>query len=404
MAKVTEADRQAMDSAWWNYLFNHFHDIYPGSSIESAYEDARDSLGGATDQAQKIKTRELHRIAKQVDTRDLKEGGVFVFNPLPWRRKGIIEFDAFMDPNNTGNDFRSLKAADGSSYPIQWNRAAVNYGPCLTKWGRVTALVDLPAMGYQTFSLEKDALPERFFEPRIPIKWFRRISFEVLYDANDAWGHGCTGKLGETVGIARLVKTETLEKGPVRSRYRAFYKYADSSIILDLIHYEGLDFTQADLRIDWREVNHTLKMQVNTGVKNGIIASEQAYDIIERQPDNCEQPMQHWVAAVSKTETAAVISDSTFAYDSFETEKLRLTLLRAVPYAVHTDFSHGDEEFIDLGRQTRRFWLTERQDINYRDWLPRMSQEARFGTEYVMESNHPGEKPLQRSPLQRSHT
>ncbi len=391
--RATENDRQIMDSAWRNYLFNHFHDIYPGSSIESAYEDARDSLGGATDQAKKIKIRELHRMAKQINTSSLKEGGIFVFNPLPWQRKGIIEVDTFMDPNSTGKDFHSLKAVDGTSYPIQWNRAAVNYGPCLSKWGKLTALVDLPAMGYQTFSLEKDIVDETSVEPHNAIKWFKRIAFEVIYDIKDVWAHKSTGRLGETVGIAKLVKTETLEKGPVRSRYRAFYQYADSSIILDLIHYAGLNFTQADLRVDWREINHTLKMAVNTGVENGLVASEQAYDIIERQPDDYEQPMHHWLAAVGNLETVAVISDSTFAYDSFGTDKLRLTILRAVPYAVHTDFSHGDEGVIDIGEQTRRFWLTGKPGVTYRDWLPRISQEARFGVEYVMESNHSGDNP-----------
>lgn len=391
--KPTEADRRKIDSAWRNYLFNHFHDILPGSSIEAAYEDARDSLGGAADIACKIKIKQLHRMAKKVDTSNFKEGGVFVFNPLPWKRKGIIEVDTFMDPNNTGKDFCSLKAADGSNCHIQWNRAAVNYGPCLAKWGKLTAVVDLPALGYQSFSFEKTAPKTRFFEPHIPLKWLGKISFDVLGDTNDAWGHGCRGRLGQSVGAARLMKTETLEKGPVSSRVRAFYRYADSSVVLDLIHYADMDFTQADLHIEWREVNHALKMVIDTEIVDGFVASEQAYDIIERQPDSHEQPMRHWLAAVGKTGTVAIITDSTFAYDTFGTENLRLTLLRAVPYAAFTNFSHGDEGVIDLGRQFRRFWLTSRPATNYRAWLPRMSQETRYGVEYVMESNHYGSNP-----------
>ncbi|MCF7854299.1 MAG: hypothetical protein K9N51_05835 [Candidatus Pacebacteria bacterium] len=386
-------DVQTLDRAWWNYLFNHFHDIYPGSSVALAYEEARDALGGATDAARRIKIRELHRLAKRMDTSDLKEGGIVVYNPLPWKRKGIIEVDTFMDPNNTGHDVHSLKAPDGSVYPVQWCRAAVSFGPCLTKWGRLTALVDLPAMGYRTFSLEKEVAANDVSEPFEAIKWFRRLSFEVLYDPHDAWAHGVTGRLGETVGSARLVKTETLEKGPVRSRYRAFYQCADSSITLDLVHYAGLDTVRADVRVDWREVNHTLKMAVSTGIGDGILASGQAYDIIERQPDDNEQPMQDWLAAVEAERTVAVVSESTRAYDSFGSGKVRFTLLRAVPHAVHTDFSHGDEEFIDIGKQSWRFWLTEKLSPHYRDWLPRFSQELRCGAEHVMESNHDGDLP-----------
>ncbi len=386
-------DMLFMHRAWWNYLFSHFHDIYPGSSVETAYEEVRDELGGAVDAARKIKIRELHRLAKQTDTSDLKEGGIFVCNPLPWRRKGIVEIDTFMDPNNTGHIFQSLKAPDGTVYPIQWCRAAVNYGPCLSRWGRLTTLVDLPAMGYRTFSLEKDAVDNAFTEPHEELKWFKKITFEVLYDANDVWAHGVTGRLGDVVGTVKLVKTETLEKGPVRSRYRAFYSYADSTITLDLVHYAGLDAVRADVRVDWREVNHTLKLTVAPDVDDGAIASGQAYDIVERRPDNNEQPMQEWLAVIGDNKTVGIISESTFAYDSFDTQKLRLTLLRAVPYAVHTDFSHGDEEFIDIGKQTWRFWLAEREDSNYLDWLPRLSRELSLGTEYVMESNHAGNKP-----------
>lgn len=81
-------DAWSMETAWWNCLFNNFHDILPGSSVKSAYEDARDSLGGAVDTAKKIKIRELHRLAKQVDTSDFSEGGIFIYNPLPWPCKG----------------------------------------------------------------------------------------------------------------------------------------------------------------------------------------------------------------------------------------------------------------------------------------------------------------------------
>ena len=389
----TTADSQTLDRAWWNYLFNHFHDIYPGTSIEAAYEEARDSLGGAADSAKKIKIRELHRLAKRVDTSELKEGGIFVYNPMPWRRKGIVEVDTFMDPNNTGKIFKSLKAPDGTLYPVQWCRAAVNFGPCLAKWGRLTALVDLPAMGYRTFSLEKDIVDESTLEPCEEIKWFKRISFTVLYDPNDAWAHGVTGRLGEAAGTARLVKTETIEKGPVRSRYRAFYQYADSTITLDLTHYAGLKAIRADVSVDWREVNHTLKMAVSAGTGNGVIASGQACDIVERQPDDLEQPMQGWLAVVSSQKVSAILSESTFAYDSMGSETVRLTLLRAVPYAVHTDFAHGDEQFMDIGRQSWRFWLTENSDIDYRKWLPRLNKELRLGVEYVMESNHSGRMP-----------
>jgi alpha-mannosidase len=383
-------DAWAMESAWWNCLFNHFHDILPGTSVEAAYEDARDSLGGAINAAGKIKIRELHRLAKQVDTSDFSEGGIFIYNPLPWPRKAAVEIDTFRDPNFTGSDFMSLKAPDGSVYPIQWNQAAVSFGPCLSKWGKLTALVDLPAMGYRSFSLEKTLAANDYFEAFKEIEWFRKISFEVIYDNRDAWAHGAEGRLGDVIGIATLVKSQTLEKGPVRSRFRAFYKYKKSSIALELTHYQNLECVQADIKVDWHETYHTLKFVLQTGIHEGLIASEQAYDIVERSPDDSEQPIQHFLAVTGTGKVMAVISDSCHAYDSFDSDKIRLTLLRAVPYSVHTDFAHGEEEIIDQGKSSFRFWFVESDNTQYSNWLPRLSQEMRYGCEYVMDSNHSG--------------
>ena len=43
--------------AWKQILFNQFHDVLPGSAIESAYDDARDQLGEAVAIAKRIITR-----------------------------------------------------------------------------------------------------------------------------------------------------------------------------------------------------------------------------------------------------------------------------------------------------------------------------------------------------------
>ena len=390
---MDNVEREFYNRSWYDYLFNHFHDILPGTAIESAYVEVRDSLGGATAWADRIKIRELHKLAKQVDTGDLAEGGIFVYNPLPWPRKGTIEIDTFKDPNFSGDEFQSLKAVDGTEYPIQWNRAEVEFGPCNSKWGRLTAVVDLPAMGYQTFSLEKKRVANEMLATSPVLDWYRKVSFEVLYDIDDAWAHNLKDRLGNVTGLAELEKVETLENGPLRVRIRATYRYRNSKVVMEMIKYDGMDHIQTDIKVDWRAPYHTLKMVVDTGIESGIIATEQSYDILERTPNNHEQPMRHWAAAVGNNEVTAIVSDSTFAYDSFGTGKLRFTLLRAVPYSVHTDFSHGDEDFIDIGKQQRRFWLVKRDDTAYRNWLPRLSQELRFGAEYVMDSRHGGDKP-----------
>ncbi len=53
---------------WRGVLFNSFHDILPGSSIERAFEDQTAWMGQVIHDSQKTEFRALNRLAMQVDT------------------------------------------------------------------------------------------------------------------------------------------------------------------------------------------------------------------------------------------------------------------------------------------------------------------------------------------------
>jgi alpha-mannosidase len=55
------------------------------------HRDVRDSLGYACETAQTSKVQALETMAKRVDTHSIKESAVFLFNPLPWPRKALLE-------------------------------------------------------------------------------------------------------------------------------------------------------------------------------------------------------------------------------------------------------------------------------------------------------------------------
>jgi len=62
-----DADRARLDAAWNRYLFNYFHDIYPGTSIRAAYEqEVRDLTGAAnlaaTDILEKLRRNRQKRL------------------------------------------------------------------------------------------------------------------------------------------------------------------------------------------------------------------------------------------------------------------------------------------------------------------------------------------------------
>ena len=389
------ADTAELDDAWREYLFAHFHDIFPGSSVREVYEDTRDALGGAMHAANRVRVRELHRLAKQVDTREMPEGGVFAFNPLPWQRRAVLTLDAFQDPNAIGTAFSMLRSQDGTQVPLVWDRPPVAFGPCGEPWGRMTAVVDLPPMGYRTLAFARGDLGSVPEVDALPLHdWLKRLHFDIIDDQYDTWGHGASN-LGPVAATLHPGEGRADMTNAVFARVLAECQCAGADIRLALTRFSGIEPIQLDLCVDWQRPGDTLKLCLATGLSDVRAISGQAYALIERAPEEHEQPMQEWVGCTDGQRAVAVVSDSTHAYDCSPADTLRLTLLRAVRYADHTPFPPRDDQpFMDLGVRRFRFWLVERDDgVELSRWLPRLATAMRTGADTIAESNHAGHRP-----------
>src|SRR3984957_2266349 len=141
----------SFSDAWWNILFNQFHDLLAGTALYSDYQDARDGLGTACQTATATKIEALESIAKQVNTEQAEAGLVFAFNPLPWKRKAYLEYI----PGRRESPITCLKAQDGSKVAIQVRPSE----SMPTFYTRLAAWVELPAFGYKVFAEGTDAAP-----------------------------------------------------------------------------------------------------------------------------------------------------------------------------------------------------------------------------------------------------
>jgi alpha-mannosidase len=63
-----------------------------GTSLYSDYQDVRDSVGYACEVAQPPRSRALEAMAKRVDLSAVEERRCLLFNPLPWKRKALVEY------------------------------------------------------------------------------------------------------------------------------------------------------------------------------------------------------------------------------------------------------------------------------------------------------------------------
>ena len=99
-------NRQPADTGniWDSILFNSFHDILPGSSIERAFDEQISWLGGATHQCREIELNSLNALAARIDTRVRKPrenypscNSLLVWNPHPQPYVGPLELEASLD-------------------------------------------------------------------------------------------------------------------------------------------------------------------------------------------------------------------------------------------------------------------------------------------------------------------
>ena len=411
--------------SWWKVLFCQFHDMMAGTSLYSDYQDVRDSVGYACEVASTEKVEALETIAKRVDMSGIAEGAVFLFNPLPWKRKALVECYAEKDPSHLPwepgtpkTEITHLSARDGSKIPLQWrpSESPTNFIERLSAW------VELPAFGYKVFELKRGDPPApegykdriKASDSALGISSLKADGAELLAgpiglvaikDTSDTWAHGIK-QFREELGRPALVSSTVIEDGPVPRVTRQRAKWQDSDIVLDIAQFAGLDFVELRFVIDWREHEQMLKLEIPTALAQPRSFSKVPGAIIERAPNGDERPYQDWGAVQGKVGgadyTVALLNNSSYSCDCLD-GLFRTVLIRSAPFARHNPYTVqqiGANAWQDQGRQERRFWLFGARGGYDQLNLDRMAEEVQTPAEFVMDSAHHGTEGWENSYLE----
>ena len=404
--------------SWWKVLFCQFHDMMAGTSLYSDYEDVRDSLGYACETAQTSKVEALETIAKQVDLSSVSESAVFAFNPLPWRRKALLEYYATQDPSGSG-PITHLRAKDGTRIPAQW-RPSASMAPFFP---RISAWVELPPCGYKVFELAHGDEPAgeaygdfvKISESGFGISSVKAedgaellagpVGLVVIGDTSDTWAHGID-QFRLELGRPTLESSAVMEDGPVTRVTRHRARWQDSEIILDMAQFAGLDFVELRFVIDWHEKEQMLKLEIPTALAQPRIFAKVPGQVLERHTNGEEEPYQDWAAVQGKIGgsdyTLAILNAQTYSYDCLN-GLFRTVLIRSAPFARHNPgiVPHNDNNaWQDQGRQERTFWLLGKRGAWNEHGLDRRAEELQTPAEYVADSAHAGTKPWEDSLLE----
>ena len=207
---------ESLEEAWQKTLFNHFHDIFPGSGVRATYNYAQGCFQDILATTSSVKNRALRRIVEKVNTNDIanhfistdigdslgagsgdtgyinsqfKVGGcittdtlaynkfsttflsvngeaaepILVYNPKPWKRSEVVMAKVWNKKLNPGK----VCAIDSEGNKIK--AQVIDSGNYFMHdyYAVVFEAKDIPALGYKVYAI--DACPEPL-EVENPVK------------------------------------------------------------------------------------------------------------------------------------------------------------------------------------------------------------------------------------------
>ncbi len=373
--------RRDLREGWRGLLFNQFHDILPGSSINGVYRDAAELYAASKEIGRHTLEQSLDFLAAKAAAPDARNT-VLVYNPLAWERSDLVTLD--LPPSAPENS--AVFDARGSELPSQFIPAGEEIPGQLAGSGRYQRRLifiarNVPAAGYALYNLrprttaayatslkaaEHTLESSRYllemddhtgFIKRI---YDKSLSREVLRGAGnelqlfkdtptqwDAWEIA----LGERYAPA-FRSMKVIESGPVRTVLRAEHDFLkpgvvkeiptpdnpDSYFTQDIVLYDGLDRIDFVTRADWWEEHVALKVAFAVNADDTTATFEIPFGTIRRpatrrtdwEKARHEVTMQKWCDLSDPVQGCGVTLLNRAKYGGdVKDNVMRLTLLRA---------------------------------------------------------------------------
>lgn len=416
----------SLTHAWKLVLFNQFHDILAGTSVEPAYDDARSEYG----EAMAIASRELNQAVQSlswaIDIPHQEEmTPIVVFNPHPWPvRAGVeLEFGRLPSP---------AALLDDEDRPVAFQKVQ-SLATVTPGWrNRLAFVADVPPLGYRTYRLAPvEAEPEASalastetsiengrlrltFDPEtgcLASVYDKQHEAEVLAgpsarpvviaDESDTWSHGIL-RFDQVVGEFRATRLLVTESGPVRTTMRVESAYAGSRLVQEFTLYDGGDSVEVGVTVDWHEHHRMLKLLFAPNLTGTETTYEIPYGHLVRPDNGEEESGQSWIdrsgilAGGDLSYGLSILNDAKYSY-SATPDEVALTVLRSPIYAHHDPYvpePDGIYSYIDQGMQQFTYVLLPHRG----DW--RAAQTVRRAAELnqrpiaLFESGHAGTLPL----------
>ena len=368
--------------ALYDILTVQFHDILPGTSVQSAEEMALRMLGHASEILSRLRAKAFFALTAGQKKASEDKIPVLAYNPYPypiesdltcemmlWDQYRSVEFMMPQIYDENGNALPTQCEKEHSTIPIEWRKRVVfraTLAPMsMTRFDcAYTALDARPAhvcpetdMKY-IFDTEHmhieinrtTGLVDSYRKDGVELLENRAFALEVWDDNFDPWymnSNRFPTKIGEFSLLSPeetaefcawsvpLPAVRVIESGAVRTVIEAVFGYKTSRAVVKYI-LSVAGGLEIKLRAQWNEKQKILKMNVPVKMTDAVCIGEEAYGRETLRGGLLENISQKYIAVCDDKYAVLVANDGIYG-SSFDetTSALKLTLLRSPSYTAH---------------------------------------------------------------------
>jgi alpha-mannosidase len=365
--------QDGMELTWKNLLFDHFHDIMPGSGIAVNYLDAKRNLENVDRAANQVTADSLAEIAAHINTN--REGvPVILFNPLSWTRTDVSEIEAQLP-----EAARQIAVVDSNGKLAETQLLSIDSD---THRAHFLLLSHAPSLGYATYfvrsatsapavhSLLKasaDSLENEFVRVKVDPKsgcmtslFDKRSGTESLAPSETDTGgpkDSICGNLLQTFvdkpkqwdawnidadfekqhwDLDKADEVKLIESGPLRAVIEVKNHFQNSTFVRDIILTAGSPRIDVKMEAEWHEKHILLKVAFPVSAHSDKATYEIPFGSVERpttrntpaEQAQFEVPAQRWADISDAKHGLSLLNDCKYGYDT-KGNVLRLSLLRS---------------------------------------------------------------------------
>ncbi len=381
-----EAERE-LEPAWKRLLFATFHDVLPGSSIRSAYEEIFQDLGYARSVAQQQIELAIRRENRRLEPCEVQR--LIFDNPSETEFDGLVEFEPWLGYFWTEPERPRVRLTgeDGTPVPCQEVTAEA-----ASDIARYAVRLRIPGGGRKILLIHTDGVPSAAEEGHVRVSPERMengslvakfggegvvslsdgaweflgapLRAVMIDDPSDTWSHNMKGygtAIEEPFESESNAPCVCGRSGPLSGEVWFTQRVSCGQLRWRVRMNDGEPGIELRLRLAWNGCRKLVKLLIDPGFTPASRLDGAPGGVVPRECNGEEYPVSDFVSVVAPDgRRFAVVSPDVTGADVQPNGVIRLTLLRSPVYAHHDPFplsAENDYPVTDQGEHEYRILL-----------------------------------------------